>query len=209
MRKPIEVEVRGLQTPRERIWAAVMKLRTGMTLETIQEACEPNVSFAAVADYVRELEAGGHLACVAEAAKTDDTKRFTPRVLDLVKPAAEAPRINNGQAVTQGLVNLALWRAMKTLAKGFSARELARAASLDDFVVKVGTAELYARSLAAAGYLVPVAPPRSGVATRWRLVRNTGPHAPAVTRRKCVFDRNTGAVVAELQTAQEVCDGLE
>jgi hypothetical protein len=39
-------------------------------------------------------------------------------------------------------------------------------------------------------------------------VRNTGPHAPAITRRKVVLDRNTGTV-SELQTAQEVADELE
>ena len=64
------------------------------------------------------------------------------------------------------------------------------------------------RALAQAGYLQPVEPPKPGRATIWRLVRNTGPHAPAVSRRPIVFDRNTGQVF-NLETAQEVADGVE
>jgi hypothetical protein len=48
---------------------------------------------------------------------------------------------------------------------------------------------------------------KPGVPARYRLVRDTGAHAPAITRRKVVFDRNLGEFSYQ-ESEQEVCDGL-
>lgn len=211
MRKPIEHEVRGLRTPRERVWAAIRTLKKGFTVLTVQDACAPMVLLSCVEDYFGELEAAGF---IKKTGPGDRVAGRAPcvtkgRKFDLVRDQYDAPRLNNGgKAVTQGAGVLAMWRAMKVLQKGFDHNEVAQAASQDGFVVKVSTAKTYLHALARAGYFQELKPARAGTPARYRLARNTGPHAPAITRRKCVFDRNTGAF-AELESAQEVCDGLE
>lgn len=209
-RKPIETEVRGLQTPRERIWASITALEKGFTLNQVQDGCSPMVLHGCARDYMRDLEVAGFIKKVASGKPvggrgpciTDGYK------FDLVKPQFEAPRIANGKAVTMGMGVLAMWRAMKVLQKGFDHNDVARAASQDGFVVKVAAAKSYVNALARAGYFQQLRPAKPGTPARYKLVRNTGAHAPAITRRKCVFDRNTGTF-AELETAQEVCDGIE
>lgn len=101
----------------------------------------------------------------------------------------------------------AMWRAMKVL-PSFDYHDIARAATLGTLVVKPGTAKTYVACLARAGYLLCLKPAKPGTAAKHRLAKNTGPHAPAITRLKVVFDRNT-LTFAQLQTAQEVRDGLE
>jgi len=86
--------------------------------------------------------------------------------------------------------------------------DIARAATLGTLVVKPQTAKSYVLQLARAGYLITMRPSKPGTPARYRLDKNTGMHAPAITRLKVVFDRNTGQT-ANLQTAQEVCDELE
>lgn len=209
MRKPIEIEQRGMKMPRERMWEAMLRLRKGFTVWSVQDGAMPLVGFDATKDYIRELETAGFVKQTGGGEKTGNGARRTRPTFDLVKAPGLAPMISHGKAVTQGNGVLAMWRAMKIMKRGFSAADLVNAASIPGvFEVKQFTAESYARALARAGYLAPLAPPKPGVSTRWRLVRDTGPHAPAITRRKCVFDRNLGEF-AELETAQEVCDGLE
>ncbi len=208
-RKPIEVELKGLQTPRERVWSAVRKLKGGeFSLWDAQEACEPMVDFATAETYFQELEQAGYLKRVSGGAIVPKrgAQRSRPMFV-LAKEQFEAPRLTDGKAVTQGLGVLAMWRGMR-IAKTFSHHDIAAAASQGGMVVKLQTAKSYVLALAQAGYLTVVKPGRPAHATVYRLTRNTGPHAPAVTRRKCVFDRNTGTF-AELETAQEVCDALE
>lgn len=210
MRKPIEFERRGLQTPRERMWDAMLRLRKGFTVWDVQDATKPVVGFDATKDYIRELESAGYVKQTGggQVLAGQGARRARP-TFDLVKAPGIAPQISGGKKVVQGTGVLAMWRAMKILSRGFNAQELAQASSIEGvFEVKRITADSYAHALMHAGYLAPLAKPKTGVATRWRLVRDTGPHAPAITRRKGVFDRNTGQF-AELETAQEVCDGLE
>jgi len=206
-RAPIEVEVRGLRTPRERIWTAVMALKKGFTAKSVQDACNPMVSFTAVKDYMAELVAAGYIAKSGGGAPLRGVVRDEIQY-DLVKPQLEAPRLSHGKPVTQGLGTLAMWRAMKVLAKGFDYRDIAKAASLNGLEVKPEAAKSYVNALARAGYFAELRKAQPGTPARYKLVKNTGPHAPAITRRKCVFDRNT-AQFAELETPQEVCDGLE
>lgn len=206
MRRPIEQEVKGLQTPRERVWSAIRSLKKGFTAMTVQDHCNPMVLLSCVDDYLEDLALAGVIRCVRKGVRVPG--RQQPDVYDLVKDQFDAPRLKNGKPVTQGLGVLAMWRAIKVLQKGFDYHEVARAASTDGFEVKPQTAKSYVAVLARAGYFRVIRPAKPGTPARYALARNTGPHAPAITRRKCVFDRNTGEF-AELETAQEVCDALD
>jgi hypothetical protein len=210
MRRPIDAEVRGLQTPRERVWSAIRRLKNGFTTLSVQDACEPMVLISCVEDYFKELEPAGFIRRVSKGKQVPGRSACvtTAHEYELVRNQFEAPRLSNGKAVTAGSGVLAMWRAMKVLNKGFDYTDIARAASLEQFVVKPSTAHMYVNALARAGYLQTLRAAKPGTPARFRLQKNTGPHAPAITRLKCVFDRNTGEF-AQLQTAQEVCDGIE
>lgn len=208
-RKPIEIETRGLMTPRERIWRAAMSFPKGVsfTKTSLQDHCSPMVPWTALDDYLPALELAGYLKRVSGHEPA-------PGVMGQVvsytraKDSYEAPRLDRaGKPVTQGTATLSMWRAMKVL-RSFDYQDIAQAASLAPLVVAPSSAKSYVNVLARAGYLQQVKAAKPGVPARYRLTRNTGPHAPAITRRKCVFDRNTGDL-AELQTAQEVADGLD
>jgi hypothetical protein len=122
----------------------------------------------------------------------------------LVRDQFDAPR--TGKNALAGLGVLAMWRAMQVL-REFDYREIAASASANDLVVKPATAQSYVQALDRAGYFKTVRESKPGTPARHRLVRDTGAHAPAITRRKCVFDRNTGTF-AELQSAEEVAHAL-
>ncbi|MGA0569620.1 hypothetical protein ACO2Q9_02745 [Variovorax sp. VNK109] len=208
-RKPIEVEMRSLQTPRERIWAAILAWPKGkpFTKLELQDTVFPMVSWTMLQDYARVLEMAGYLQRVGGQPSGPKTYG-KPLKLLLVHRAIVAPRLDkHGQEVTQGLATTAMWRAMKVL-RDFDYLDIVRNASIAPMVIKPETAKGYVLALARAGYLALTRPSKPGVPGRYKLARNTGPHAPAITRRKCVFDRNTGTF-AELQTAQEVCDGID
>jgi len=211
MRKPIEQEVRGLQTPRERIWAAIRVMKKGFTRQTVQDRCEPMVPFTAVHDYFDALVAAGFIVKAGGGDRRAGSRSPAIRAelqYDLVKDQFDAPRLDAaGKSVTQGIATLAMWRAMKVL-KAFDYKDVAAAASANGLEVKPLTAKTYVVLLARAGYFQTLKEAKPGTPARYRLAKNTGPHAPAITRRKCVFDRNT-AQFAELETAQEVCDALE
>lgn len=204
-RKPIELELAGMLTPRERVWAAVRKLRT-FTLLELQDHALPLVPFATVEFYIRGLIKAGYVAPVA--AQTRSKQQFEEVQYKLLKDSFEAPRVTrDGAKVTQGASTLAMWRAMIAL-KEFDWHEVQCAASLPGMVIRPQTASSYVQALARAGYFRTVRPSKPGTAARYRLIKHTGAHAPAITRRKTVFDRNTGEFVWQ-ETAQEVVDGLE
>ena len=198
-----------MMTPRERIWAAIRQLKKRFNQDDVQGKCCPMVNFDTVRDYLRALEAGGQIVRVEDSQPIPQrgVARTQPR-FDLVSKDHQAPRLQrDGSPVTQGLATEAMWRCMRVL-KTFTPQQLADAATLGECVVGAQTAKSYIKHLARAGYLQVVTASVPGTQAVYRLIRNTGPHAPAVTRQKVVFDRNVGEF-AELQTAQEVCDGLE
>ena len=212
-RRPINLELRGLETPRERVWAAITRLHQsklfpeGYSLETIQDHCEPMVGLTMVDDYVECLVKGGYLTKVPGTGGRKGVLQ-QPMLYTLAKPHGVAPRLDYaGKKVSMGNGNQAMWQAMKVLGS-FDYKDIAKAATLNELVVSPGTAKSYVAHLARAGYLATLRPAKPGTPARHRLDKNTGPHAPAITRMKVVFDRNTGEF-ANLQTAQEVTDGLE
>ena len=203
-RQGIEIERQGLRSPRERVWDAMLKMRGPFTL--VELHCRPAVKQKTVESYTAELLGAGHVRRVSggELIPGLGAKR-TPVVYERVSKTPEAPRLYQGKTSTIGAGRLACWRAMRVMARGFSLDDLVRAASVEG-VLQVARATVlwYVQALTRTGYLQQI----KGTPTRWRLVHDTGPHAPAITRRKCVFDRNTGSF-AELETAQEVCDALD
>lgn len=211
-RTPPRYELAGMLMPRERVWEAVRKVGAGrarFTAWTIQDACMPMVQFATAARYLRCLARAGYLRQTkASVVQREHGARHSTPEYELIKDAFDAPQVDaNGKQVHHGMGVLAMWRAMR-VHKTFDFRDIARAATLPPVTVSDITAQKYVNYLAQAGYLQQLSPATRRVAARYRLIRNTGPQAPAITRRKVVFDRNTGEF-ADLQTAQEVCDGLE
>lgn len=201
MRRPIEHERAGLRTPRERLWDAVRALRT-FTLWDVLHQAKPTVKRETARTYVQLLVRAGYVQ-PGEPVPVGAEQTYT-----LVKDAFDAPRLDkSGQAVTQGMALLAMWRAMKAL-KEFDYHDIARAASVGAVQVKPATAQSYINQLARASYLRTVRESKPGTPARYRLVRDTGAQAPAITRRKCVFDRNLGEFLLQ-ESAQEVCDGLD
>ena len=212
-RRPINLELRGLQTPRERVWAAITRLHQsklfpeGYSLETIQDHCEPMVHLTQAEDYVKCLVKAAFLNKVPGTGGRKGVLQ-QPMLYTLAKPHGVAPRLDYaGKKVSMGNGNQAMWQAMKVLGS-FDYKDIAKAATLNELVVSPGTAKSYVAHLARTGYLATLRPAKPGTPARHRLDKNTGPHAPSITRMKVVFDRNTGEF-ANLQTAQEVTDGLE
>lgn len=208
-RKPIELERVGLLTPRERIWQGIRKLRATFTAQQLQEALDrPIADLETIQDYLLSLERAGHLQRLGDQ-KRNAKARFDQVHFKLVKDSFDAPRVDlKGLKVQQGLKTLAMWRAMKALTE-FDYRDIQRSASLGQACqVSAQTAKSYTVLLARAGYFRTLRASAPGLPARYRLVRDTGAHAPAITRRKAVFDRNQGEFTWQ-QPAQEVCDGLE
>jgi hypothetical protein len=207
-RKPIEIETRGLLTPRERVWNAVRKLRKGFTVWSVQDHCEPMVEFGICRDYLRDLEASAFIARGKDSVPVQGKgiKRTAPE-FNLVKDQFDAPRLRRGKVVTSGAGMQAMWTAMK-VHKRFTSDQLARAASFEGMEVKLKTAMNYIGALTRSGHLRVITQPAKDKPGVYALVKNTGAHAPAITALKCVFDRNTGELLP-MQTVQEVCDGIE
>lgn len=207
-RKPIQHEMVGLLTPRERMWQAVRKLGEFSAMSLQDSMPKPIMNLETIQDYLLQLSRAGHLQRLGEQGRKGGTK-FDEVRFKLVKDSFEAPRVGlKGQKIEQGTQTLAMWRAMKAL-KDFDYHDVQHAASLGNVCqVTAQTAKSYVVLLARAGYFRTVREAKPGTPARYRLVRDTGAHAPAITRRKAVFDRNAGEFTWQ-QPEQEVCDGLE
>jgi hypothetical protein len=90
---------------------------------------------------------------------------------------------------------LNMWTAMRQL-KSFTPRDLAAHATTADTETTVDAAQDYCRALLGAGYLSVARKAVPGkVPAIYRLIRNTGPHAPRVARVRAVVDANTDQTV--------------
>lgn len=203
-RKPIHLEMAGMRTPRERMWAAIRSLRKFTCMQVQEAVGRPFPSIDSIQEYLFALTRNGYLKSLGRSSRFGEECRF-----ELVKDAIDAPRFNKaGHPATQGLATLAMWRAMKAL-KEFDYLDVQKAASLGEAcTVTANTAKSYVLALSRAGYFRTVREAKPGVPARFRLVRDTGAHAPAITRRKAVFDRNVGEFTWQ-QSEQEVCNGLD
>lgn len=206
-RKPIHLEMAGMLTPRDRMWQSIRKLRKCTCMELQEAAGKPFLNLETIQDYLLALSRAGYLQALNKQGHDGRTK-FDQVHFELVKDAITAPRLSkDGKPVIQGTATLAMWRAMKAL-KEFDYRDIQRAATLGNICkVTPQTAKSYVVILARAGYFRTLREAQGPIPARYRLVRDTGAHAPAITRRKAVFDRNKGEFTWQ-QSEQEVCDGL-
>lgn len=195
-----------MSTPRDRMWQAIRKLRVGFTTQDLRAQIRPAVHKDTMQSYLQGLVAAGYLQT---AQPSEALKLAQEHIYTLCKDSFDAPRVTRaGQAVTQGLATLAMWRAMRALGE-FNYLEIASSASLGEVRVSPASAQAYVAKLAQAGYFKlqkTAVRGRDAQPARYKLVRYTGAHPPAITSRKCVFDRNLGQFTWE-QSAQEVCDG--
>jgi hypothetical protein len=228
MRKPIEQELRApataklpahggvgqasgqtLMSPRERMWAAMIKLTNTagkFTPNEISDLAHPAL-VGTVIDYLEALEkarCAKRLGPQGRAANGD----FSKTHWQLLVNWAQAPRINaSGVVVTQGLGVLAMWRAAR-IRREFTPSQLAQDASVAAVTVKLSTARQYCLALERSGHFSFITRGKGGIESHFRLAKDTGPHAPAITRAKVVFDRNHGLLLP-IESPQEVCDALK
>lgn len=200
---------KALMSPRDRMWAAMIKLHNkagGFSPIDVRDLAEP-AELDTVLSYLEAL-AKARLAEKLQGQGRKDNGDMTASRWRLLVNWSQAPRVNkDGKVVTQGLGVLAMWRIAR-IRKTFSPSELAREASAGEITVKLGTARQYCLALVRSGHFVFVSKGKGGIESVFRLVNDTGPHAPAVTRAKVVFDRNKGAL-QPIESAQEVCDALD
>jgi len=232
MRKPIEQELRepwtdkcpkvggagravgkNLMTPRERMWQAMKQLnRKGeWTVSQVTDLAHP-VELSSVKTYIDSLVTAGLVSRQADK-QAHTVQRTTGKGCSfdsiphrMLVSWHEAPRLTReGKVVTQGLGNLAMWRCAR-IRKVFTPSQLATEASVGEIQVKLSTAKQYC--IEKSGYFKQLQT-GSGrhVESQYQLIRDTGPIAPAITRAKVIFDRNTGAL-QPIQTPQELCDEL-
>lgn len=206
-RKSINVELRALKTPRERVWEAVLLIDGGkggqFDKTAVQDHCNPMVSWTLVDDYFDDLEKAGYLKRVGGTGVSKGVMG-KPIQFVLAKRQDETPRISvKGTKVTQGSGQEAMWRAMKVLST-FDYTDIAKAATLGTLVVTPQTAKVYVAQMARAGYLLTVRPSKPGTPAKHRLGKNTGPNAPAITKCKCIFDRNLG-IFTDAKVVKKSC----
>lgn len=202
-----------LLSPRERMWAAMRKLtnlakgddRTFSASQVCDLANPCHID--SVGDYLAALEKAGLVELAAEQGRKANGGDFSSRQWRLLVNWPEAPRLNKqGQVVTQGLGALAMWRAAY-IRKVFTPNDLAMDASVGQVKVNVSTAKKYCQALVASGHFKYEVKGKAGQPSKLRLVRYTGPHAPAITKAKVVFDRNEASHIV-VETPQETCDQL-
>lgn len=185
---------------RERIWAVIRAQRKELTQSGLATASGTALSL--VRNYVQGLLKAGYLRMSGERVGRGVA---IERVYVLVRDSGwEAPRVrrSDGQAVSQGSVNDAMWSTMRRLFihDDFDCRELVALASTTQRPISLNTARTYVTRLAKAGYLTmcasPVRGPGGGLA-RYRLCKtmDTGPRAPRILRTKVVFDANLACCV--------------
>lgn len=201
-RLPINEELLKLRSRRERLWEVARALGR-FTLLQWQDSTKPVVPIETCAEYLRGLLAGGFVGQVAPQGRRSPDS-FGEVHYQVLKPSVHAPRIDRGgKPVTQGLTTLAMWRAMQVL-KEFDWRQVQQVASLGGAdgaaTVPDQTVKSYLLLLGRAGYFTVLREAVPGTPAKYRLARDSGPHAPAITRLKTVFDRNTGLTYSTKST---------
>jgi len=174
---------------RDGVWAAIRK-RCGAPFSIADIHGDTDIPRATIRDYLSCLKAAGIVN-----VKTGNPAKFQTVEWRLIRdPGADAPRVRqNGEAVTQGLGNQALWRTIKILGS-FTPAELALAASTKAVAVKASAAQDYLKYMLRAGYVRRTAP-RPAIRYSFVRSRDPGPLPPQIQRVKQVFDPNSKTVV--------------
>lgn len=205
-RKPINLELSGGKSKRQRIWDLI-RATTERGFD-IADVTPGDINIKSVRDYLAGLTNAGYLECIKDDIPGKSLrKRLTYLLIN--DSGIEAPRVTKqGEKVTQGQGNEALWGAMQALGS-FNARVLAEMAG-----VKESTVKTYCGILHCAGYLTVdrqgKGAGRGGIATQYRLLTSkvNGPRPPMITRLKAVYDPNIHEIVWQ-QNADHAIEALE
>lgn len=199
-RKPIHLELAGGKSQRQRVWENV-RATNGKQFD-VRDVTPGDVPTATARDYLVGLAAAGYLTVVTpgKAPRTASTYIMARDA------GAEAPRVRkNGEEVTQGHGNEAIWGAMQALGS-FTARVLTEMSG-----AKESTVKHYCMQLEKAGYLTldraGRGKGRGGTASQYRLLKSriSGPRPPMITKLKAVYDPN----IHEIVWQQNADDALE
>jgi len=179
----VELAAAGESCSRQAIWENIRRLGC-FTLADLHRWDRDTVK-----EYVRRLEAGGYLTAARSGG------RFSRVVFELARDVGrDAPKLaRDGSPSRMGQGREQMWRAMKMLG-GFTYVELAVNASTEEAKIAEADAKDYVKHLCAAGYLGVIRQASATSKAVYRLVRNTGPKPPMVTRAKVVFDPNLGRI---------------
>jgi hypothetical protein len=202
-RKPIHLELQGGKSPRQRLWEHIRATK-GRDFEQL-DVTPAGITNDSVCDYLQGLTNAGFLK-ITRQSKPDRTRQRWKLVKD---PGVEAPRVRkNGEVVTQGCGNEAIWGAMQALGS-FTPRVLAEMSDQKESTVKA-----YCLALKNAGYLTVERESktggRKGIQAQYRLLNSKvhGPRPPMITRLKAVYDPNIHAIVWQ-QGADEALEATE
>lgn len=202
-RKPVHLELAGGKSQRQRIWEAIRA--TGGKPFDVRDVTPGSVPTATAREYLAGLAAAGYL--------TVERQGKAPRTATIFRLArdagAEAPRVRkNGEEVTQGSGNEAIWGAMMAIGS-FTPRVLAEMSG-----AKHSTVQHYCMLLERAGYLTVEREGkgrgRGGIASQYRLLKSrvNGPRPPMITRLKAVYDPNIHEIVWQ-QNADDALEAAE
>lgn len=190
-RKPAQLELIGGKPPRQRVWEQIRKFRLKFRVYDVARLAE--VDDETVKTYIQSLVAGGYVVRLTN-------ELFEEADYQLIKDLGiEAPRLTrDGQPVTQGMGQEAMWRCLRMLGP-MDARQLAIHASSSGVEVKPASARRYVQMLKKAGYLEVVEPcnRRLKKMETLRLIprMNTGPRPPQIQNVKTVYDPNLDKVM--------------
>lgn len=190
-RKPAQMELIGGKPPRQRAWEQIRKFK--MNFKVYDVARGSDVDDETVKTYVQSLVRGGYAVRLNEA-------RYEIAEYQLIKDTGiEAPRLTrDGQPVTAGLGQEAMWRCLRMLG-ALDARQLAAHACSSGVEVKLASAKRYLQMLKKAGYLEVIQPCNRRLA-RMEMLRliprmDTGPRPPQIQNVKTVYDPNLNRVM--------------
>ena len=187
-RKPIDLEMRGSKSNRQRIWEAIRADREGFQIGEISQRAKTDRTV--VNTYVQSLLRGEFVEVVSGAP-------FKAQTLRLIKDVgAEAPSLTReGKPSNSGKGTEAMWRTLRILGE-LDATELAAQASIVA-PTTVSTAGAYLVWLKRAGYVIEVQASTSKHRARYRLApgKYTGPRPPMIQKIGQLFDPNLGEVV--------------
>ena len=176
---------------RPEMWRAIRRVGAQgavFQVPTVRGQLRGAVKRERVRDYLKALEAGGYLAPVT----TEDGVDGWQLIRD---PGAEAPRLRaDGSPVTMGAGREQCWRTMRILGS-FTVLDLVATASTETHRVAEGEARDYCDRLARVGILSRTRS-LAGLVYQLPPSRYTGPKPPQITRKKEVYDPNTGRVYA-------------
>lgn len=201
-RQPINLELSGGKSKRQRIWELIRSI-CGYEFD-LADVTPGDINQSTVRSYVRGLANAGLIEIVREGSEQQRAIYMLLRDEGL-----EAPRVTKqGEKVTQGQGNEAMWGAMQALGS-FNTRVLAEMAGIKEITVKS-----YCKMLHHAGYLTVNRKGKGigagGISTQYRLLSSkvNGPRPPMIMRLKAVYDPNIHEIVWQ-QNADHAIEALE